>query len=77
MKCKSVSGVCKFVGSPLFRRVESVVRMMTGQKPLDYVLFYLKSNGCAIFSTMIVCSLSDSDGNFDSLKRFVHFQFVH
>ncbi len=50
--------MCKFVGLPLCRGVEPVVRMMTGQTPLNYVLLYLKSNGCALFSTVIVCSLS-------------------
>ncbi len=50
--------MCKFVGSPLCRRVEPVVRMMTGQTSLDYMLLYLKSNGCVVFSTVIVCSLS-------------------
>ncbi len=40
---KRVSGVCEFVGSSFCRRVEPVVRMTSGQTPLNYMLLYLKS----------------------------------
>ncbi len=49
--------MCKFVWLPLYRRLEPVDRKMIGQTPLNYILLYLKSNGCALFSTVIVCSL--------------------